>query len=218
MAVIREKIVLRKRRTSGERLPNRVRLDKIGTEDTLIVEIVVDKKNGVVYWYRFLPEQLTGKKSVIFTISGSGKEVYWLSGAKPDRIYQKDLPEEPQSEPITTHRDSNQKPNTEPLPQADPGWRKRPRVRKVMVFDAEQNLAAVFADLKAAAGIIHILPDSIDKLCKSKKPSQDTGLSFRYIWKKLDFDLMDFRLPLTRYDKFCKREAGSKETKEEVTP
>lgn len=49
MAVIREKIVLRKRRKDGERLPNRVRLDNVGEKDTLIIEIVVDKKNGITH-------------------------------------------------------------------------------------------------------------------------------------------------------------------------
>ncbi len=205
MAVIREKIVLRKRRKEGERLPNRVRLDNVGGKDTLIVEIVVDRKNGITHWYRFLPEQMAGRKAVIFTVSGG--EVYWLSGAKPTRIYESDLPEEPQPEPVQIRR--GRKPNVkiDTSSQTDPDWRKKPRKRKVLVFDSEQKLALVCADLEAASDYIHILPESIKKLCKNKKASQDTGLFFRYLWKKPgpDINIMDFSLTLARYDELCKR-------------
>lgn len=205
MAVIREKIVLRKRRKDGERLPNRVRLDKVGEKDTLIVEIVVDKKNGIIHWYRFLPEQKAGRKAVIFTVSGG--EVYWLSGAKPTRIYESDLPEEPQPEPAPIRRGRKPNVKTDTPSQTDPDWRKKPRKRKVLVFDAEQRLALVCADSEAASDFTHILKESIDKLCKSKKPSQDTGLSFRKLWKNLgpDINVMDFSLTLAHYDELCKR-------------
>lgn len=205
MAVIREKIVLRKRRKDGERLPNRVRLENVGEKDTLIIEIVVDKKNGITHWYRFLPEQMVGKRAVVFTVSGG--EVYWLSGAKPARIYESDLLEEPQPTPIPTRR--GRKPNVaKPIPPPTKlDGRKKSRKRKVLVFDSEQKLALVCADLEAASDFTHILKESIEKLCKSKKPSQDTGLSFRKLWKNLgpDINVMDFSLTLARYDELCKR-------------
>lgn len=213
MAVIREQIILRRRRKDGDRLPNRVKLDKVGEKDSLIIEIVVDKKNGIIHWYRFLPEQMSGRRAVVFTVSGG--EVYWLSGAKPDRIYESDLPEEPQPEPTVKHRGRKPKTGTKSRPMADPDWRKRPRARKVMIFDAAQNLAAVCSNLNVASDITHILTASIHKLCKNKKPSQDTGLSFRYLWKKLDFDVTDFNLTLAKYDELCKR--APKETEDSTT-
>lgn len=214
MAVIREQIILRRRRKDGERLPNRIRLDKVGGNDTLIVEIVVDKKNGIIYWYRFLPEQLVGRKAVIFTVSGG--EVYWLSGAKPERIYERDLPEEPQPEPAPIRR--GRKPNVkiDTSSQTDPDWRKKPRKRKILVFDSKQNLVLVCADLEAASDITHILKESIDKLCKIKKPSQETGLSFRKLWKNLDpnINVLDFSLTLAQYDEICKRTPKLKATEQ----
>lgn len=210
MAAIREKIVLRKRRKDGERLPNRIRLDKVGENDTLIIEIVVDKKNGITQWYRFLPEQMTGKRSVAFTVSGG--EVYWLSGAKPTRIYESELPEEPQPMPAPIHKDPN--PNViEPTPpQAKLDGRKKSKKKKVLVFDSKQKLLMVCADTEAASQLTHILKDSIDKLCKSKKPSQETGYSFRKLWKNLgpDTNVLDFSLTLNRFDEMCKRTPKTK--------
>lgn len=205
MTVIREKIILRKRRKEGVRLPNRIRLDKVGEDDTLIVEIVVDKKNGIIYWYRFLPEHMAGRKTVCFTVSGG--EVYWLSGAKPTRIYESDLPDEPQPTPVPKRRGRKSSVNILlPVPTKEDG-RKRPRKKKVLVFDSKQMLLLVCADSEAASDFTHILKESIDKLCKSKKPSQETGLSFRKLWKNLgpDINVLDFSLTLARYDELCKR-------------
>lgn len=209
MAAIREKIVLRKRRKDGERLPNRIRLDKVGENDTLIIEIVVDKKNGITQWYRFLPEQMTGKRSVAFTVSGG--EVYWLSGAKPTRIYESELPEEPQP-PAPIHRSRKTNVIESTPPQAKLDGRKKPKKKKVLVFDSKQKLVMVCADVEAASQLTHILKESIDKLCKSKNPSQDTGLSFRKLWKNLgpDTNVLDFSLTLNCYDEMCKRNPKTK--------
>ena len=148
---------------------------------------------------------MAGRKTVCFTLSG--EEIYWLSGARPERIYERDLPEEPQPEPAPVRR--GRKPNVaKPIPaHPKPDGRKKSREKKVLVFDAEQKLALVCADLEAASGITHILKDAIDKLCKSKKPSQDIGLYFRKLWKNLgpDINIMDFSLTLARYDELCKR-------------
>lgn len=209
MAIIREKITLRKRRKEdAERQPNRVRLDKVGEKDTLIIEIVVDKKNNIVYWYRFQPEQLIGRKAVIFTVSGT--DVYWLSGIKPQQLSEADLPEEPRPTPMAKPRGRKPKAKTEKQPPVDPDWRKKPRPRKVLIFDATENLGMICSNLTYASDITHILPESIHKLCKTKKPSQDTGLSFRYLWKKLDL-ITDFSLTLSQYDELCKRKPSKQQ-------
>lgn len=204
MAVIWEKIVLRKRRKEGKRLPNRIKLDKVGNKDTLIVEIVVDKKQGIICWYRFKPEQMAGKKAVIFTVSNG--EVYWLSGAKPQRIYEYDLPEKPQTIPSRARKVTKSSSPIEPNDQ-DNSEKKGKREKVVMVFNAGGNLIMVCVDLIGASQLTHVLPESIDKLCKSKKFSQDAGLSFRYLWRKdwNDERILTFRLTLSEYDEMRKR-------------
>ena len=51
MAVVRERVVLRKRRSSEPKQPNRIRLDKLNPGDELVVEIVV----AVSYTHLTLP-------------------------------------------------------------------------------------------------------------------------------------------------------------------
>ncbi len=47
---------------------------------------------------------------------------------------------------------------------------------------------------------------AIDKLCKTKRVSAETGYSFRYWWKKMPgFDMSDFTLTCWQYDELCKR-------------
>lgn len=206
MAVIWEKIVLRKRRGEGERLPNRIKLDKVGDKDTLIVEIVINKKQGITCWYRFQPEQVAGKKAVIFTVSGG--EVYWLSGAKPQRIYEESLPEKPKTFSLRAHKVLSSCATTVPNEQDNPdAEKKKKREKVVMVFNADGNLIMVCVDLIGASKLTHVLPESIDKLCRIKKPSQDAGLSFRYLWRKdwNDERIITFRLTLSEYDQMRKR-------------
>lgn len=205
MAVVKKQIILRKRRKDGERAAHHVKLDQVGSGDTFIVEIVVDKKNRVAHYYRFSPEQLTGKKSVNFALSNGG-EVHWLAGVKPERINERDLPPEPEAAPEPKRR--GRKPKLKTKVKASDDWRRRPRgpiIRKVLIFDTDQKLDTICENLEKTAKRTNLLPASIDKLCKTKKPSQDTGLYFRYLWKILDFDILDFTLTVTRYDELCKR-------------
>lgn len=217
MAVIWETLLLRHRRKEGERLPNRIKLDHIGDKDTLIVEIVVDKKQGITYWYRFQPEQLAGKKAVIFTVSKG--EVYWLSGARPQRMYEDELPEKPQIIPVRDPKVLKSSSPTEPSDQGEPTSEveKKKRKKVVMVFSADESLIMVCADLHDTSKLTHILPESIDKLCKSKKPSQDAGLSFRYLYRKdwNDERILMFSLTLTQYDEMRKRKHKIQATNEE---
>ncbi len=46
---------------------------------------------------------------------------------------------------------------------------------------------------------------AIDKLCKSKRPSFETGYYFRYWWRVLDFDITDFSMTAMEYDLLCGR-------------
>ena len=77
MAVVRERIILRKGRRSGEKMPHRIDIKELAEGDSLLVEIVIDKKNDSVYRCLFEPEQLAGRRSVTFRVSG--EQVYWLS-------------------------------------------------------------------------------------------------------------------------------------------
>ena len=82
----------------------------------------------------------------------------------------------------------------------------RKKVRKVLVFDDEGCLASICHTVEDVVKLTHLRKEAIDKLCKTKHPSFETGLSFRYWWKTLDFDITDFSLTVTRYDELCKRE------------
>lgn len=86
MAIVREQIVLRKRRRAGERIPHRIVLGKLAAGDSLLVQIVIDRREGLVKCYLFEPERLEGRRSVTFRVSG--EEVYWLGGAVPRQLLQ----------------------------------------------------------------------------------------------------------------------------------
>lgn len=81
MSIVKERIALRRGRREGEKTPHRIRLDAMASGDFLIVEVDVNKKSGLVYYYLFSPEQLSGRRAVTFRKSGD--EIYWLSGLKP---------------------------------------------------------------------------------------------------------------------------------------
>lgn len=75
----------------------------------------------------------------------------------------------------------------------------------MLIFDGEGHLIAICPSLLAAACLVNLRPEAIDKLCRSKRPSFETGLSFRYCWKALDFDITEFTLTVEQYDVLCRR-------------
>lgn len=66
MSIVKERIALRRGRREGEKTPHRIRLDAMASGDFLIVEVDVNKKSGLVYYYLFSPEQLSGRRAVTF--------------------------------------------------------------------------------------------------------------------------------------------------------
>ena len=209
MAVVGEQVILRRRRSSsGEPQPHRIRLDKLQTGDELVVEIVIDRKNDVRRWFHFLPEMLENRRGVVFR--ASGEEIYWLSGLRPKPILEstarKLLPA-----PETKRR--GRKPSAKPVKTTDPDWHRRkrgPKVMKVLIFDVDARLMAICPTTEQAARLTNIRPEAITKMCKTKRPSFDTGLSFRHWWRKIqDVDMTDFTLTVTQYDAWCKRKISS---------
>lgn len=194
MAVIKERIILRKGRRSGEKMPHRINIKELTEGDSLLVEITIDKANDLVYRYLFAPEQLSGRRSVAFRVSG--EQVYWLSGLQP--------------KPLLKQQADKLVPDVEHVEEVGPkrrGGKSGPRERKVLVFDEEGRLEAVLRSLKDVASITNLREKSIDRLCKTKRVSSETGYSFRYWWKVLGFDITDFTLTVSRYDALCKRKS-----------
>lgn len=188
MSVVKERIILRKRRREGEKMPHRIKLDAVGGDDSLLVEIVVDKNENLVYRYLFQPQQLAGRRGITFRESGN--EIYWLSGLKPKMLLQQ------QAEALTEQ--SEQK-------KTNVRSEREPVNRKVLVFGEYGSLVAVYRTLKDVTRVMNLREEAVDKLCRTKRASSETGFSFRYWWKVLDFDITDFTLTLSRYDELCKR-------------
>lgn len=194
MAVVRERIILWKGRRSGEKMPHRIDIKELAEGDSLLVEIVIDKKNDSVYRCLFEPEQLAGRRSVTFRVSG--EQVYWLSGLQPKLLLKQ------QAEKLV--------PNIEHVKEEEPkkrGGKSAPKERKVLVFDEEGKLEAVMRSLKDVASMTNLREKAIDRLCKTKRVSSETGYSFRYWWKVLGFDITDFTLTASQYDELCKRKS-----------
>lgn len=194
MAVVRERIILRKGRRSGEKMPHRIDIKELAEGDSLLVEIVIDKKNDSVYRCLFEPEQLAGRRSVTFRVSG--EQVYWLSGLQP--------------KPLLKQQAEKLVPDVEHVKEEEPkkrGGKPGPRERKVLVFDEEGKLEAVMRSLKDVASMTNLREKAIDRLCKTKRVSTETGYSFRYWWKVLGFDITDFTLTVSQYDELCKRKS-----------
>lgn len=194
MAVVRERIILRKGRRSGEKMPHRIDIKELAEGDSLLVEIVIDKKNDSVYRCLFKPEQLAGRRSVTFRVSG--EQVYWLSGLQP--------------KPLLKQQAEKLVPDVEHVKEEEPkkrGGKPSPRERKVLVFDEEGKLEAVMRSLKDVASMTNLREKAIDRLCKTKRVSTETGYSFRYWWKVLGFDITDFTLTASQYDELCKRKS-----------
>ena len=194
MDVIKERIILRKGRRSGEKMPHRINIKDLTEGDSLFVEITIDKANDLVYRCLFAPEQLVGRRSVTFRVSG--EQVYWLSGLQP--------------KPLLKQQADKLVPDVEHVEEVGPkrrGGKSGPRERKVLVFDEEGRLEAVLRSLKDVASITNLREKSIDRLCKNKRVSSETGYSFRYWWKVLGFDITDFTLTVSQYDALCKRKS-----------
>lgn len=196
MSIVKERIALRRGRREGEKTPHRIRLDAMASGDFLIVEVVVNKKSGLVYYYLFSPEQLSGRRAVTFRKSGD--EIYWLSGLKPKTLSSE------QAEALLAQSGDQKagKPSATERGQAD---------RNVLVFGVHDALVAVYRTLGDVAAVMNLRVGAIDKLCRTKRPSAETGYSFRYRKRKLDLDLTDFKLTLSRYDELCRRKPRMKD-------
>lgn len=192
MAVVKERIILRKGRRQGEKMPHRIHLKDLAEGDSLLVEIVIDRENDVVCRYQFQPEQLAGRRGIAFRASGN--QVYWLSGLQPKPLLKQ------QADKLIPDIE-----HTEEIVPKRRGGKPGPRVRKVLVFDEYGKLAAIHRSLADVAAWSNLREKAIDKLCKSKRPSMETGYSFRYWWKVLGFDITDFSLTASQYDELCKR-------------
>lgn len=191
MAVVRERIILRKGRRNGEKMPHRIDIKELAEGDSLLVEIVIDKKNDLVYRCQFEPKQLAGRRSVTFRVSG--EQVYWLSGLQP--------------KPLLKQQADKLVPDVEHVKEEKRGGKSGPRERKVLVFDEGGKLEAVLRSLKDVASMTNLREKAIDRLCKTKRVSSETGYSFRYWWKVLGFDITDFTLIVSQYDELCKRKS-----------
>lgn len=196
MSIVKERIALRRGRREGEKTPHRIRLDAMASGDFLIVEVVVNKKSGLVYYYLFSPEQLSGRRAVTFRKSGD--EIYWLSGLKPKTLSSE------QAEALLAQSGDQKagKPSATERGQAD---------RNVLVFGVHDALVAVYRTLGDVAAVMNLRVGAIDKLCRTKRSSAETGYSFRYRKRKLDLDLTDFTLTLSRYDELCRRKPRMKD-------
>lgn len=194
MAVVRERIILRKGRRNGEKMPHRIDIKELAEGDSLLVEIIIDKENDSMYRCLFEPELLAGRRSVAFRVSG--ERVYWLSGLQP--------------KPLLQQQADKLAPTIERVEKVEPtrrGGKSGPRERKVLVFDDEGKLVAVMRSLKDVASMTNLREKAIDRLCKTKRISTETGYSFRYWWKVLGFDITDFTLTVSQYDELCKRKS-----------
>lgn len=196
MSIVKERIVLRRGRREGEKTPHRIRLNDMKVGDFLIVEIVVNKKSNIVYYYLFSPEEISGRRAVTFRKSGD--EIYWLSGLKPKTLSSE------QTEALLEQSGDQKagKPSATERGQAE---------RNVLVFGVHDALVAVYRTLGDVAAVMNLRVGAIDKLCRTKRPSAETGYSFRYRKRKLDLDLTDFTMTLSRYDELCRRKPRAKD-------
>ncbi|MDL2320190.1 hypothetical protein LJC45_03555 [Alistipes sp. OttesenSCG-928-B03] len=189
MGVFREKITLNKPRKNEEQLPKNVKLDRITDEDILVVEIVIDSKKDIVRKYKFNPGELSGRKNISFVVKA--EDVYWLQGLDPKPMLRDRYQDAPVREFV------EEKPKI---------TRKRKPVEKMVLFFCQnQEMAGICASVEVASRLTGILPEAIAKMCRSKKPSRDTGLSFRYYQKSYDISLGDFDITLSQYDELGKR-------------
>ena len=197
MSVVKVRVVLRRHRREGEKSPHRIRLDSLTAGDSLLVEVVAGKEAGCVYRYLFSPQLLSGRRGITFRESGN--EIYWLSGLKPKMLLQQ------QAEALLAGTDETGK------PEKSPGERLVQVNYNVLVFGVHNSLVVVYRTLDDVAAARNLRAGAIDKLSRTKRASTETGYSFRYRKKKLDLDLTDFTLTLSRYDELCRRKPKSKD-------
>ena len=191
MAVVREKITLRKRRKNeGERQSKSIKLDRLNEGDNLIVEIVIDRINGIAKKYQFTPKDLEGRKNITFRVS-SDNEVRWLNGLDPKELLR------------DRHQDAPVREKVEETPRKE--RKRRQAVKRIIVFDANGKLTATFENLDAAARHTGLLPEAIERMCRTHKQSRETGLWFRHYSEATGIPLHDFAITLVRYDTMDKR-------------
>lgn len=196
MGIVKERVVLRRGRREGEKAPHRIRLDAVETGDFLLVEVVVDRAVGRVCHYLFPPEMLSGRRGVAFRESGG--EIYWLAGLKPKSL-------SPEQADALFAQSGVRKEKTGKTSEAKHGQADR----NVLVFGMHDSLVAVYRTLEDVAAAMNLRIGAIDKLCRTKRPSTETGYSFRYRKRKPGLELMDFTLTLSRYDGLCRRKPGT---------
>lgn len=192
MNVVRACVVLRKRRREGEKTPHRIKLNAVKDGDSLVLEIVIDKKCDVVYRYLFPPESLSGRHCVVFRESGG--TVYWLGGVKPKEMTKEE------AEALLAQSDVSRFPDSELVRSK----------YNVLVFGVHGSLVAVHRTLEDVAAAMNLRAEAIDRLCRTKRHSTETGYSFRYKKRSIHFDITDFTLTLSRYDGLCKRKPRDK--------
>lgn len=197
MRIVQERIVLRRGRRKDEKMPHRIKLEAMEHGVSLLVE-VVNKASDSVGYYLFAPEILSGRRSIAFRESGT--MIYWLAGLNPRNLLQG------QAEALLAQSDvrpeKDRITSTTGQSQSD---------RNVLVFGIHDSLVAVYRTLDDVAAAMNLRSGAIDKLCRTKRPSTETGYSFRYRKKKLDLGLTDFTLTLSRYDELCKRRSRSED-------
>lgn len=178
-------------------MPHRIKLEAMEPGVSLLVE-VVNKASDSVGYYLFAPEILSGRRSIAFRESGT--MIYWLAGLNPRNLLQG------QAEALLAQSDvrpeKDRITSTTGQSQSD---------RNVLVFGIHDSLVAVYRTLDDVAAAMNLRSGAIDKLCRTKRPSTETGYSFRYRKKKLDLGLTDFTLTLSRYDELCKRRSRSED-------
>ncbi|WP_297861407.1 hypothetical protein [uncultured Alistipes sp.] len=192
MAVVRERIILRKGRRNGEKKPHRIDIKELSEGDSLLVEITIDKEKDLVYRCLFEPEQLAGRRSVAFRVIG--EEVYWLSNLQPKPLLKQQAD---RLVPAVEH--------VEEVSSQRRGGKQGSKERKILVFDEKGNLVSIYVSLQNAATMMNLRETAIDKLCKTKRSSFETGYYFRYWWKVLHFDITDFSMTVRQYDLLCSR-------------
>lgn len=91
MANVKE-IVLRKPKADNSDKLHQVRIYDIDRNEPLFLSIVLDKQNSVIKRFKIEPEQLAGKKNILFRVSGH--DIYWLGKLTPTQIDEVSAPEE----------------------------------------------------------------------------------------------------------------------------
>lgn len=187
MAIVRKRIILRNKSRSDEKEPRRIRFDGLAADDSLLVEIVTNRENDLSYCYLFQPEHRGDRKSAAYRVCDN--RVTWEGDVQPRPLLQIEA-----NELCPLPSSTKRKPAV-----------RRPKGRKILIFDEKGYLVSIYFSLQDAASMMNLREAAIDKLCKSKRPSFETGYYFRYWWRVLDFDITDFSMTAMEYDLLCGR-------------